>query len=149
MTETLDGQLGLFDQDSWCGKMSPELSAAETQKVQISPPSLKKSSKSQNREPICMCVFQTEDGQNPGATSLKMVPGALLGGYTMHSFGEFPKEENASRLSQILEDLPPRKYCLSARACDGILRRAERRGKALPAELREALERQAVCDPQD
>jgi hypothetical protein len=38
---------------------------------------------------------------------------------------------------------------LSARACQGILNRASRRGKELPGELREALERQAVCDPQD
>lgn len=36
----------------------------------------------------------------------------------------------------------PRRYFLSARACAGIIRRVERRGKALPRELREALETQ-------
>ena len=149
MIETLDGQLGLFDLDTWSGRTFPEHSAAETPKAQTSPPSSKKSSKSQSRMPVCVCVYQTEDGQNPGATTLKMVPGALLGEYTMHSFGESPREENASRLSQILEDSPPPKYSLSARACQGILNRASRRGKELPGELREALERQAGCDPQD
>ena len=44
-----------------------------------------------------------------------------------------------SRLSQILEDTPHPKYSLSARACAGILRRAERRGKKLPPELEAAL----------
>lgn len=65
------------------------------------------------------------------------------------NIGEKPRTENPTRLSQILEDSPDEKYMLSARACDGILRRANRRGKELPTELREALERQAVCDPQD
>lgn len=60
----------------------------------------------------------------------------------MHSFGEFPREENASQLSQILEDSAHPKYSLSAKACAGILRRAEKRGKALPLELKEALENQ-------
>ena len=60
----------------------------------------------------------------------------------MRSFGESPKEENASHLSQILEECAPPKYCLSARACQGILNRAEKRGKKLPQILREALENQ-------
>ena len=64
-------------------------------------------------------------------------------------FWESPKEENASRLSQILEDTAHPKYSLSAKACLGILRRAEKRGKELPSELREALEWQAGCDPQN
>jgi hypothetical protein len=43
-------------------------------------------------------------------------------------------------LSDILEtgDVPLRFY-LSQKACQGILRRAEKRGKALPTVLREAL----------
>ena len=60
------------------------------------------------------------------------------------NIGEKPRVENPTRLSQILEDSPDAKYMLSARACDGILRRASRRGKELPPELREALERQAA-----
>jgi hypothetical protein len=47
-------------------------------------------------------------------------------------------------LSEILEvkNVPPR-FSLSARACAGILRRAERRGKCLPPMLKQALERAA------
>jgi hypothetical protein len=96
-----------------------------------------------------VCVYLTEDGQNPAVTTLRMVNGALLGGFTTRSFGECPSEENVSRLSQILEDSPLPKYSLSARACEGILNRASRRGKELPSELREALERQASRDPQN
>jgi hypothetical protein len=70
--------------------------------------------------------------------------GALRGEYTMRSFGECPREENVSRLSQILEVSPHPKYSLSAKACTGILNRAARRGKELPAELKSALEAQSV-----
>lgn len=47
-------------------------------------------------------------------------------------------------LSDILEESPDPKYSLSAKACMGILRRAEKRGKKLPPPLRRALE--AVAD---
>ena len=73
---------------------------------------------------------------------MKWADGPLLGEYTMHSFGECPREENASRLSQILQDSAPEKYSLSARACAGILNRAEKRGKILPDILKQALENQ-------
>lgn len=54
----------------------------------------------------------------------------------MLQVGEFPREEIESRLSWILEDNVPQRYYLSARACEGILSRASRRGKALPEILR-------------
>ena len=150
MTAQMDGQLGLFDLDTWYGKTSLELSQAEAQRGQTSPPSSRRSSKSQSRTPICVCVYLTEDGQNPAATTLRTVNGALLGEYTTRSFGECPSEENVSRLSQILEDCPLPKYSLSARACEGILRRAEKRGKELPAELKAALEAQSrTLSPQE
>ena len=98
---------------------------------------------------MCVCVYQTEDGAKPGVTTLRMVNGALLGEFTTRSFGEFPSEENASRLSQILEDCPLPKYSLSVTACEGILRRAEKRGKQLPPELKDALERQVRGYPQN
>ena len=48
-------------------------------------------------------------------------------------------------LSNILEsERVPRRYFLSEKACSGILRRAEKRGKQLPETLRQAL--QAVVD---
>ena len=68
------------------------------------------------------------------------------GDYTTHSTGESPSEENASHLLLILEDSVPQKYCLSAKACAGILKRAERRGKELPEPLRAALVAQASME---
>jgi hypothetical protein len=61
----------------------------------------------------------------------------------MLSFGEYPSVDAESHLSQILEASPHPKYSLSEKACQGIIRRAERRGKELPPILREALEKQA------
>lgn len=55
------------------------------------------------------------------------------------NIGEFPKEESVSLLSQILEVNVPQKYYLSARACQGIMTRASRRGKKLPELLQMAL----------
>lgn len=57
--------------------------------------------------------------------------------------GVYPSDVRESSLWQILEDNPHRKYYLSTRACRGILRRADERGKPLPLELKEALEIQA------
>ena len=67
----------------------------------------------------------------------------MRGEYLMHSFGVCPKDENASHLSQILEASPHPKYSLSAKACLGILNRAEKRGKVLPEILKTALTQQA------
>ena len=50
----------------------------------------------------------------------------------MPNIGEYPKDVVESTLSQILEADVPERYFLSARACKGILRRAEKRGKKLP-----------------
>ena len=59
------------------------------------------------------------------------------------SFSVWPSGASVCSLSSTLETGGvPRRYFLSARACAGIIRRAERRGKALPRELREALETQ-------
>ena len=62
------------------------------------------------------------------------------GGNSTRNTGECPSAARESTLWQILQADAPEKYYLSARACEGILRRAERRGKALPPMLREALE---------
>lgn len=69
--------------------------------------------------------------------------GALRGVYSMPSFGECPSVGVESHLSQILEDSPHPKYSLSAKACQGIIRRAERRGKELPDLLKAVLMKQA------
>jgi site-specific DNA-cytosine methylase len=52
-----------------------------------------------------------------------------------------------SSLSRVLETgVLPQRFFLSPTACAGILRRAERRGKALPPALKAALE-QTACKP--
>ena len=63
--------------------------------------------------------------------------------------GEFPNGAVESSLSGILEtgELPAR-YFLSQKACAGILRRAEKRGRELPKHLREALEQEAQTTPE-
>jgi len=48
--------------------------------------------------------------------------------------------ESSCSLAEILEPDVPQKYWLSPKACQGILRRAERRGKTLPAALAAALQ---------
>jgi hypothetical protein len=58
------------------------------------------------------------------------------------STSEFPSAAEGCSLSDILESpgLHLRKYFLSARAAQGILRRAAKRGRALPPALQQALE---------
>jgi len=51
-------------------------------------------------------------------------------------------------LSEILLRIgPDERYWLSPKACQGILRRAGRRGKALPEALQAALESRASLEP--
>jgi len=52
---------------------------------------------------------------------------------------EWPKDAAVCSLSDILEPEVDKKYYLSAKACKGILRRAEKRGKELPPMLEIAL----------
>ena len=143
MTDEIKGQMSIFDfldQDSWSGKMYPEHSVLTEEKISES--SSKRPQKWQKGMPAFLDLRGGRNGRRVDA-SWEM-GGLLLGEYTMHSFGECPKEENVSLLSQILEDRPHPKYSLSARACMGILRRAEKRGKVLPTILKEALERQSL-----
>ena len=124
-----DIQLSLF------GRMSPEHSAAIKERTSGS--SLKNLSKSKSRAPRCLRLTKM-DGLTP--TYTWETDGASLIALSMLNTGEFPNAAVESTLSQILEDNVPEKYYLSAKACEGILRRAERRGKELPPMLKEALE---------
>ena len=56
------------------------------------------------------------------------------------STSEWPKDAAVCSLSDTLEtgDVP-RRFFLSGKACRGILRRADKRGKSLPPQLQEAL----------
>lgn len=137
MTERADGQVTWSDLGLWSGKMCPEHSAAT--KGETSRQSLKRSSASQSRKPpILKCL--KKDGQLGGATTTRWEEdGAWLGECMMRNTGESPNAAAVSRLSQILEVTPQEKYSLSAKACQGILRRAERRGKDLPETLKAVL----------
>lgn len=174
MTDVLDGQESMFDPDGWFGKTCPELSVPTT--AETSKPSLKKSSKSQTPPlPVCLCL-KRDDGAKPDASTTRWERGVWPGGYTMRSsmvllngekesrywltsedlqrrglclnlnLSEKPRKVIHTKLSQILERNPDPKYNLSARACQGILNRAEKRGKQLPEALERALRAQAGLD---
>ena len=60
---------------------------------------------------------------------------------------EYPSDGVASSLSDILEDGDlPQRYYLTGRACRGILRRAQKRGKTLPLPLARALKAVAASE---
>ena len=147
MTEIMDGQVSMFGPDIWSGKMSPEHSAQTKDKT--SQQSLKKQSVSQSRKPpLFVCL--KKDGLHPDASGMSWVAGQLPGEFSMHSFGEHPislyhNGVGESHLSQILEDSPHPRYSLSAKACQGILNRANRRGKKLPEMLEKALVEQSLA----
>ena len=86
-----------------------------------------------------MADGQTQDWQN--CLSVK-----LHGASSILNIGECPDAAAESSLSRILQPMTdvPEKYYLSPRACAGILRRAKKRGKKIPEELRIALERQVM-----
>lgn len=120
---------------SLCGKTSPEPLAVTKERTSVS--SSKNSSKSANRPPLCL-RFRRMAGAMPTVTS--ETDGALLTELLTLNTGECPSVAVVSTLSSILQTAVPERYSLSAKACEGILRRAERRGKELPPILRQALE---------
>lgn len=66
--------------------------------------------------------------------------GQSHGASSMPNISEFPNAADVCSLWHVLETGPiPSRYFLSSTACAGILRRAEKRKKALPAPLRDAL----------
>ena len=69
---------------------------------------------------------------------------ACAGGFLTLSTLEWPSDAAVCSLSEVLETDVAQKYFLSPRAARGILRRAEKRGKALPPFLRSALEHLAT-----
>ena len=60
---------------------------------------------------------------------------------------ESPNDAEECSLSQVLNPTAPARFSLSAKAASGILRRANRRGKVLPAALETALESLALSKP--
>ena len=153
MINVMEGQVGLFDLDTSFGRMLPGHSVPTAAKT--SRPSSPRSQGSPTPKlPTCLCLTRG-GGASQGVSTAKWETSRLLGDFTTRSFGEqpnmlmaecslpaLPNGVSVSRLSQILEDCPHPRYCLSATACAGILRRANNRGKELPPQLEEALKAQ-------
>ena len=137
-----EGQMSLFDlyQDHTCGVGKTSSEPCPQTTVTTSEKSLKKSRGSSRPKFIYLCLTR-ENGQMPDAWTV--TDGALLGVSETQLTRECHREEEESFLWQILQaESVPQKYFLSERACLGILRRSEKRGKTLPRVLRNALLRQ-------
>ena len=134
MTEQLDGQVSMFDLVSQYGKTSLEHSVPT--KEQTSKPSLKPCAKSKTPMLQYLCLKEI-NGFLPDASweTVTQLPGV----FSTLNITEYPSDVRESTLSQILDLNAPEKYNLSEKACRGILRRAEQRGKELPSMLRDAL----------
>nr|DAH22274.1 MAG TPA: Cytosine specific methyltransferase [Caudoviricetes sp.] len=144
----MDGQVTWLDLGISCGKTWSEPLAATKEKT--SQPCSKRSSKSSSRKPPVLKCLKRVGLPGEGTTMKWEDDGAWCGELTTRNTGECPNAVVVSRLSQILEETPHPKYNLTAKACQGILRRAERRGKDLPKLLKEVLIRQSQgASPQE
>lgn len=157
----MDGQVTWSDLGFSFGKTWSEHSAATEEKT--STPCWKKLRVSQNQDFLYLDCRKSGNGQKQ--EPLTVMGGLSLGELTTLNAGEKPSETavqemlsvwgphsvaEESRLSQILEVNPLPKYNLTAKACLGILRRAERRGKDLSERLKAVLIRQSQgASPQE
>lgn len=121
-------QLSLF------GKMYPEHSAATGGRTSAA---CLKNSRKLSGGAFLSLNLQAENGLLP-ERSWETVS-VSHGAYSTRNIGEYPSVARESTLWQILQMNAPEAYYLSAKACQGILNRAKRRGKQLPAMLEEAL----------
>lgn len=146
----MDGQVTWFDLGISFGRTLSEHSAATEDET--STPCWKKLRVSQNQDFLYLDCRKSGNGQKQ--EPLMVMGGLSLGELTTLKTGEKPSETavqemlsvwgphsvaEESRLSQILEANPLSKYNLTAKACLGLLRRAERRGKDLPERLKAVL----------
>ena len=122
-------QLSLF------GKTCPGLSVPTAEK--ISEPCWKSLPAWDNQTLQFLDLRGGADGAKPEQSP--ETDGLWLGDSLTLNIVESPNAERESLLSWILEVNAPEKYYLSARACQGILTRASRRGKKLPDLLQTAL----------
>lgn len=144
MTGEMEEQVTWSDLGFSFGKMYQVHSAAT--RGETSRPCWRKLSTSQSLPFLYLDLRENGQRQEP----LTVMGGLSLGELMMLNTGESPNAAVESRLSQILEDNPQEKYSLSAKACQGILRRAERRGKDLPKLLKAVLIRQSQgASPQE
>ena len=139
----MDGQVSMFGPDSEYGKTCPAPSPADGTRQQERKDEGRTSGSSSSRfSKLKNHTFMLLD-LRPGA-------GNMLGPYWdldpvwPGSFGtlntsECPSDVVVSFLWQILQAIVPSRYCLSNKACRGILRRSEERGKPLPEDLERVL----------
>jgi len=140
--------LTLFVEDSLV-KTSPspvsELVLPESEQVFSGMHSLSRPMSKQNGSSwrTCQDFYQATKDAISESSSLRWPTQGIAtssGGFWIRSSSESPSVAVECSLSDILEPHVPARYLLSAKACAGILRRAQRRGKTLPEPLRVALE---------
>ena len=134
-------QASMFDPASCAGKTFQEPSPAESGKARTSGSSWKKRSELVYQE-FMFLKITLGDGDILGQPYWEILSPYAGESSTLNT-GVSPRAERGSSLWQILEPHPHRKYFLSRKACLGILRRARKRGKVLPAPLHLALEMQS------
>ena len=149
--ENLEGQESLFARDSGSGKTSSGHSAAGEilQRVKNSlGQTFKKSSKrsSKLKNHTFMLLDLRQDAGNILGPCWEYDP-VWLGSLGTLNTSECPKDVVESSLWQILLDTVPSRYWLSRKACRGMLRRADCRGKLLPELLEIALSMQGGLIP--
>lgn len=136
-----DGQVSMFAPDSCAGKMSPVHSPAGSKREMTSGSSWRKHSELVYQE-FMFLKITLGDGDILGQPYWEILSPYVGESSTLNT-GVCPRVVRGSSLWQILEPHPQRKYYLSRKACLGILRRARKRGKELPATLKLALEMQS------
>lgn len=116
------------------GKTSPASSPTKATRLAASSAPWWANPKNSNRQ-----------GENGRTLVVCMDPGEQShGGFWMPNISAWPNDAAVCSLSQVLEQGSIHsKYYLSAKACAGILRRAEARGKTLPEPLLLALAQEA------
>lgn len=134
-------QASMFDPASHAGKTSAAHSAQDTPKARTSASCWRKRS-ALTYLPF-MCLSVTKDGGDLLGQPYWEILSPYVGDALTLNTGVSPRVAIASSLWRILEARPHRKYYLSRKACLGILRRARKRGKALPPPLQLALEVQS------
>ena len=127
--------------DTASGKMSPAHSPAGSKREMTSGSFWRKHSELVYQE-FMFLKITLGDGDILGQPYWEILSPYVGESSTLNT-GVCPRVERGSSLWQILEPHPHRKYFLSRKACLGILRRARKRGKVLPAPLHLALEMQS------
>lgn len=134
-------QASMFAPECYAGKTFREPSPAESGKARTSGSSWKKRSELVYQE-FMFLKITLGDGDILGQPYWEILSPYVGESSTLNT-GVCPRVVRGSSLWQILEPHPQRKYYLSRKACLGILRRARKRGKVLPAPLHLALEMQS------